>query len=54
MMNDKAKSVIPEGWDIIDRIQSRLELEVAPISPIVKEDMRILRRLDEIRGISSI
>jgi dsDNA-specific endonuclease/ATPase MutS2 len=50
LMNEKLKSVLPEGWEIIDRIQTRLELEVAPMSPIVKEDMQVLRRLDEIGG----
>jgi hypothetical protein len=54
-MNKFGSSVLPEGWEIISHIQQRLELEVAPMSPIVAEDMQILRRIDDMvvnsRGI---
>ena len=41
-------SVLPEGWEIIGQIQQRLEVEIAPISPIVAEDMHILRKMDDL------
>jgi len=41
-------SVLPEGWEIIGQIQQRLEIEIAPISPIIAEDMRILRKMDDL------
>lgn len=41
-------SLLPDKWQLIDQVKTRLATEVAPFSPIISQDFEILELLERL------